>query len=319
VLTLAAPSVRAQAGAGAAAQALFDQGKALMADGKASEACPKFEESQRLDPSSGTLINLALCYEKTGRTASAWSTYRDAAAMARTTGNSSRERVAREHAEALAPKVSKLKVEVPADSRIPGLAVMRDGVEVGPAQWGEAIPTDEGDHALSARAPGYEDWHARVSVAPRGTSASVTVPRLAKVKAAPAVAVPATKEAASSSGAPAPEKSSSGGLGAQRIGALALGGAGVAAIVVGSVFGIKALSNKSEADKTCDGTTCSTDGGVAAGNDAHAAGNVSTITLICGAVALAGGATLWLTAPSTSRNAAKVGVTPGGVLVRAVF
>src|SRR5262245_13566973 len=38
------------AGDKATAQALFDQGKQLAAAGKVSDACPKFEESQRLDP-----------------------------------------------------------------------------------------------------------------------------------------------------------------------------------------------------------------------------------------------------------------------------
>src|SRR3954470_4044560 len=47
----------------AAAQALFDQAKELLARDNVTGACPKLEESQRLDPTSGTLINLADCYE----------------------------------------------------------------------------------------------------------------------------------------------------------------------------------------------------------------------------------------------------------------
>src|SRR3954465_9465866 len=67
----------------AAAEALFNQGRDLMTAGKFVEACPKFEASQQLDPGLGTMLNLAECYEKTGRTASAWAEYREAIPLAR--------------------------------------------------------------------------------------------------------------------------------------------------------------------------------------------------------------------------------------------
>src|SRR5579883_366085 len=53
------------------ATALFNEGRRLANQGRYNEACPKFAESQRLAPSGGTLMNLAECYERTGRTASA--------------------------------------------------------------------------------------------------------------------------------------------------------------------------------------------------------------------------------------------------------
>lgn len=105
-------SGRALASDAVAAQALFDDGKRLMAAGKIAEACPKFEESQRRDPGSGTLLNLATCYEKSGRLALAWSTYLEAASAAHAAGNAERESTARELAGALEPRLSKIAVRV---------------------------------------------------------------------------------------------------------------------------------------------------------------------------------------------------------------
>ena len=56
----------------AVAQGLYDNAKVLMEQGKYGDACPKLEESLRLDPGLGTQYHLADCYEHLGRTASAW-------------------------------------------------------------------------------------------------------------------------------------------------------------------------------------------------------------------------------------------------------
>src|SRR5882724_1612678 len=124
-------TARAQSGDSAVAQALFDRAKQLIAKGHAAEACPKLEESQRLEPRSGTLINLASCYEQTGRLASAWSKYVEATTSAKESGNSGREAVARQHAAALAPRLSKLTITVaPTLKNLSGFEVTRDGVVV---------------------------------------------------------------------------------------------------------------------------------------------------------------------------------------------
>src|SRR5258707_389594 len=76
------------------AQALFEEARALMNSHHVEEACLKFAESQRLDPASGTLLNLAVCHEKQGKTATAWSEYNDVVAAARRERNLERQRIA---------------------------------------------------------------------------------------------------------------------------------------------------------------------------------------------------------------------------------
>src|SRR6185369_16874031 len=91
----------------AAAEALFNHAKQLVKEGKLSEACPKFEESLRLDPGIGTLLYLADCLEKSGKTASAWARFLEAAAAAKAANQADRETKARQRAAALEPKLSR--------------------------------------------------------------------------------------------------------------------------------------------------------------------------------------------------------------------
>src|SRR4051794_15794728 len=65
--------------AAAAAEVLFSDGKRLVQERNFAAACPKFEESQKLDPGLGTLYRLADCYEHVGRTASAWAAFLEVA------------------------------------------------------------------------------------------------------------------------------------------------------------------------------------------------------------------------------------------------
>src|SRR5687768_15625872 len=62
----------------ATAQALFDEGKKLLAQKRFAEACPKFETSQKLDPGGGTLLFVALCHKEVGKVATAWAEFNQA-------------------------------------------------------------------------------------------------------------------------------------------------------------------------------------------------------------------------------------------------
>lgn len=53
------------------AEALFQSGKEAMARGDLATACARLAESHRLDPAIGTLLNLAVCRERSGKIAAA--------------------------------------------------------------------------------------------------------------------------------------------------------------------------------------------------------------------------------------------------------
>ncbi len=316
----------------AAARALFDAGRQLVSDGKYAEACPKFEESHRLDPGVGTLFNLANCYENVGKTATAWSLFRDVAAQLRTTGEADREATARQRAARLEPLLSRLTVEVPQDARIEGLVVRRDGTELGSASWGTAIPLDPGPYLVEASAPGYKEWKQSVEVAKGGATARVLVPVLESeaVEVVPAAApvresVPVQEPAPPQEATRAPEPPTvdtgqSDGSG-QRLAGLVVGGVGVVGLGVGTVLGLGAKSTFDESSDHCVDNRCS-DEGLSLRDDAVKQGNVATVVFGLGAAAVVGGAVLYFTAPSAqgeSAGTASVGFGPGSLWVKGAW
>ncbi len=170
----------------ATARVLFEEGRRLIHKKDYADACPKFEESYRLDPGIGTLLNLADCWEHIGRTASAWARFLEIADMTKRLGQTDRERVARARAAALEPKLSRLHIEV--GSTEPGLELLRDGAPFGQAQWGMDVPVDPGNHTIEAKAPGFKSWTTVIQVPEGGKKAVVLVPSL--VKAEPPLPAP---------------------------------------------------------------------------------------------------------------------------------
>lgn len=328
VLTFVCPRVaHADVADSAAAQALFDQARQLMKQGHYQAACPKLKESQRLDPGSGTLINLANCYAHEGKTATAWSTFLEAAAASHRVGNAAREKAARARAAALEPKLSQLVLNVAAPARVKGLVLTRDGVRIDPPLWGTPVPTDPGKHTIIAKAPAYQTWQTVVTVKPGPAKQTVDVPPLQKAaSAAPATTPPttpattpaATPAAPTTSAAPPPPTadqtpSSGGGLGTQRTLALVAGGLGVVGVGVGTAFGLVSKSKHDQAASHCNGSLCRDQTGVDLKSQARSAGNISTVGFIVGGVGLAAGVTLWLTA---GPKHTEVGLAPNGVSVR---
>jgi hypothetical protein len=288
---LASSAVATAQAVNPAAVQLFEDGRKLMAAGKYAEACPKFEESARLTAGVGTLMNLAKCYQALGRTASAWSAYKEAGFLAKKLHDDDRGPLAEKEAAALEPTLVKLQINAAAE--VPGLTIKRDGQDVGKGALGTAIPVDPGQHIIEATAPGYNIWQTTVTVPKQGQVPPLTIPAL--------VAKPVEEDPN------APKANTT----LRNVG-FAVGGVGAAGLVVGGVFGGLAAggagSLKSGACSTkngmgqfvCSSTTAQSD---------HAAVNtkalVSTIGISAGAALLGTGVILFVVSrPSAKKDEA---------------
>ena len=162
----------------AAADTLFREARTLAEAKDFAQACPKFAASHKLDPKPGRLLALADCYEQKGDTASAWSTFREAASVARTVHDDAREKEAVRRAEQLEPNLSKIVVNVSANAGTEGLEVRRNGKVVAEALWGTAFPVDAGPQLIEVVAPGKAKWTRMVDVPAKLGTTSVDIPAL---------------------------------------------------------------------------------------------------------------------------------------------
>jgi hypothetical protein len=304
LLLVIAPAV-AFADDKAAAETAFLKAKRLMKDGKIAEACDAFAQSQKLDPQIGTQYNLALCYEQEGRTASAWVLFRE---VSQRDSNSKRKKDSTKRAAALEKKLTKLLMTT-ADT--PGLVVTRNGEDV-TNLLGMEDPIDPGHYTLVVSAPGYVEQTIEVEVqADKGAVVTVEIPALAKEQAEPPpedmVEQPPPEERFVEE--PDPELAGSGSPGrGRKIAGIGIAGAGVVSLGVGLVFGAKARSAWNEVESICGSdhqcdNQADYDRAQGLVSDSRSAGNLSTILVGVGAVAIAGGVILYLTAPSGGGHA----------------
>jgi tetratricopeptide (TPR) repeat protein len=299
----------------AAAEALFDEGKRLLEAGQVEAACKKLEDSDRLDPAAGTQLNLAQCYERAGRTASAWSTYRRAAATAKARGQKEREDLARQRASDLEPKLSRLTLVVPEQARAPGLELLKNGSPVEPAVWNQAVPVDPGTLTIEARAPGKQRWTTQVALDRPGMQQSVQVPPLLDDPAAAGEG----GEALPAPIAPPPTPSETSAGSAQRTWGWVVTGIGVVGLAAGGALAYQARTKNEDSKDHClpdDSNRCSQKG-VDLRDEARRYGDFATIAGGAGFALLVTGIVLVATAPS-ERSPTYAGVRAeraGGSLV----
>ncbi len=297
----------------AAAEGLFDDALKLMKANRFAEACPKLEDSQRIDPGIGTLLYLAECYEKMGRTASAWATFREAASSAGAAGQAEREKSAKQRAARLEGRLSYVTIRVPKEvSELRGLRVKLGAAELGAAVLGAATPADPGESRLEVSAEGHDSYAVTLQIEP-GKRYEVSVPPLREQPAPVATAevpsaqpqaqpTPSSLPSSSATGANAtlaPTPPAGGGVSMKTVG-LIVGGVGVVGIGVGTIFGLSALSKIHDAkDGSCAGSICQERADLEKTDDARSAATLSNVGFIAGGACLVGGALLYFIAPGS--------------------
>jgi tetratricopeptide (TPR) repeat protein len=291
------------------ANTFFNEARQLRDAGHRAEACPKFAASQRLVPAVGVTMYLADCYESIGRTASAWTEFREAERLAREKKDA-RESPARARAKALEPKLRRLTIAVSDAAAPEGSDLRMDGEPLAREQWNVALAVDPVDHAIRLQAPGRAERvltaHVQADSPPStvrfddadDTNAAAPValvPVPAAVVAtppAPTIPVPGVMQAA-----PAEPKASTRGNTRQWV-ELGLVGGAVVGVGVGAAFLV--AKNDSMTNGGPNGSP-HTDAGLAAG---------SAIGFGIGGAALVSAIVLYLATPQAKESAFVVAPVP---------
>jgi hypothetical protein len=255
------------------AERLFQHGVELMKDDDCPAAVPEFLTSQELDPSAATLVNLATCYARLGRRATAWKTYRRAATAAAVEGNEALRNRAFHAMSVLSPSLTKLRIVTTHPDE--ALALRVNGEAIGEYD-GVPIPLDPGESIVEAAAPGREPWRRSVTAGELGATLVIEVPELRPVRAA---------ETAANLRTPA----------------VVIGGIGLAALVVGSIVAVNAISNDNQSEAYCRAGRCTAEG-VRLRERASSQAAVATYAIGLGTAVTAAGVVLWFMSPPAPKS-----------------
>ena len=162
-----------------------------------------------------------------------------------------------------------------------------DGRTVAKRLDGLALAVDPGPHTFTFEAPGHHPKVTQKFVLREGEKGR----RERILLGGPAPMVAALEAGPARMQAPS--------LGAQRVASLVTLGVGVVGVGAGVAFLTRAKSKSNDADSICPGSICQSDAALQMNHDARTAGNLATVAFAVGALGIAGGVALWLTAPSS--------------------
>ncbi len=226
------------------AMALFDQGIKDLQAGNTEVACKELAASLAEFKDSGTKGALATCYSQLGKVASSWKLWRD---LADTAPTADMKRDAAANAYQLEARLPHFVIRLKG-AAVPGLKVTVGDTDVADPTLAVPLPVDPGPFTALATAPDYVEWTTGFTAA-EGKTTTVEIPALVARPKPPPTAATATGPAAPTTlivreNVLATRRS-------RHVIGLSLGVVGVAALVVGGIFGATASSEWSTAQKDC--------------------------------------------------------------------
>ncbi len=272
-------------------EASFRAGRELVSKSQFAEAVPRFEESLRLRPSVGALLNLADCHVRLQHLATAYETYRLAADLAGRAQGDVREGLARSEMKRIEGDIPRLRLTwlegEKAQASFPKEVLVRlDEKALALEYSGTLVNLLPGHHLLRVERPGHQPFTRSFETAERGKLEEVAIQLIPEkpVDATSAMSPPNTAAPRDGEGESSPLRTVGWVF-------VVAGGAG---IVAGTVFGGIAKA-KSPSDAALDYA------------------GVATATFFPGLGLAALGTAFVLFAPSARIGSAKVGLAPGGL------
>lgn len=280
---------------------LFEEGRALLEQGKPLEACQKFEQSIAKDPrQTGALMNLALCNERTGKIATALRLYQEAFDRANE-ANLARTR------ELASDAISRLSSKVPvvrfrrAGTPAPSEKLLVDDVVV--QLHDDELRVDPGRHIVVLTAPERLAFQTSLEL-DAGERKEVVLP----VLALPVIVAPSSRRFA-------------GKITVAAGAALLLTSAGIAFYAkrdYDSLF--EGSPIHCGVYPPIDGRPACDDEGQARSENDHRLATAATVIGAVGVAAAIAGVVIWLTAPSeTPKVTPAVSASGAGVIVHGTF
>lgn len=271
---------------GAAAEALYEQGKAAMAAGDYETACARFRASDQLDPGGGVRASLGACEEKRGKVASAWEAFK--AALKKLPPDDARVAKIQARIDALEPRLPHLKITLGPNAPKETTVTEGDTTVGSAATFAIALPYDPGPHKLRVSAPGVPSKTIDITLTEGKETALVVDPTVGRS--------PAADGGDDSSPSPGP---------------WVVGGIGLAALIAGAVTGGLVVVADNTFKSTCNPATrtCTSADGTAAVDRVKTLGPTTTVLLAVGGASVAAGA-IWLGVRPSAKSSARIGVGP---------
>ncbi len=330
----------------AGARALATEGAQAFNEGRFKDAVDLFGKAESLVHAPPHLLFMARAHTRLGQFVKAREAYmkiikeqlppnapqafRDAQATAE------------EERKQVEPRIGRLTIKVEGGEAAKDLNVAIDGQPVPTVLLGVPQPADPGNHTITATATGFKAAPVSVSLKDAGQAAATIRLEVDQSAPPPVAATPATTAPTTTqvSMAPVPPRDTGASNNGLRTGSYIGFGVGAVGLALGTVFVLKSVGNRSDADDATeklerDGR-CSATGGVPAcdatspeavrveqlDKDARSAQTIGIIGYVVGGLGVATGVTLFvLSTRKDTSNAAYVApyVGPGAFGLRGAF